>query len=80
MEEMPIPYGFIPKYRKKVLYGKLKSDVRDIISTLCRYKDVGITDGVVCEDHIYLSVAILPKYSISEFMVYLIRKEYANDI
>ena len=29
---------FIPKYRKKVLYGKLKVDVRDIISTLCRYK------------------------------------------
>ena len=28
---------FIPKYRKKVLYGKLKADVRDIISTLCRY-------------------------------------------
>ncbi len=33
---------FIPKYRKKVLYGKLKADVRDIISTLCRYKDVEI--------------------------------------
>ena len=27
---------FIPKYRKKVLYGKLKADVREIISTLCR--------------------------------------------
>ena len=56
---------FIPKYRKKVLYGKLKADVRDIISTLCRYKDVEIIDGAVCEDHIYLSVAIPPKYSIS---------------
>ena len=31
---------FIPKYRKKVLYGKLKADVREIISTLCRYKEV----------------------------------------
>ncbi len=31
---------FIPKYRKKVLYGKLKTDVREIISTLCRYKDI----------------------------------------
>lgn len=37
---MPIPYSFIPKYRKKVLYGKLKTDVREIISTLCRYKDI----------------------------------------
>lgn len=62
---------FILKYRKKVLYGKLKADVRDIISTLCRYKDVEIIDGAVCEDHIHLSVAIPPKYSISKFMGYL---------
>lgn len=59
---------FIPKYRKKVLYGKLKADVRDIISTLCRYKDV---EGEVCENHMHLSVAIPPKYSISKFMGYL---------
>ena len=62
---------FIPKYRKKILYGKLKADVRDIISTLCRYKDVEIIDGAVCEDHVHLSVAIPPKYSISKFMGYL---------
>ena len=62
---------FIPKHKKKVLYGKLKADVRDIISTLCRYKDVEIIDGAVCEDHIHLSVAIPPKYSISKLMGYL---------
>lgn len=69
--EMPIPYCFIPKYRKKILYGKLKADVRDIISTLCRYKDVEIIDDAVCEDHVHLSVAIPPQYSISKFMGYL---------
>ena len=31
---------FIPKYRKKKLFGQLKLDVREIISTLCRYKEV----------------------------------------
>ena len=62
---------FIPKYRKKVLYGKLKEDVRDIIATLCRYKNVEIIDGAVCSDHIHLSEAIPPKYSISKFMGYL---------
>lgn len=57
--------SFVPKYRKKVLYGKLKADVRDIIFTLCRYKkDVEIIDDFVCKDYIYLSVAIPPKYSI----------------
>ena len=62
---------FIPKYRKKILYGKLKNDVREIIAILCKYKDVQIIDGAVCEDHIHLSVAIPPKISISSFMGYL---------
>ena len=31
---------FIPKHRKKVLYGQLRNDVREILSTLCKYKDV----------------------------------------
>lgn len=56
---------FIPKYRKKVLCGKLRTDVREIISTLCRYKDVEIIDGAVCEGYIHLSVAMPPKISIS---------------
>ncbi len=51
---------FIPKYRKKVLYGKLRNDVREIISILCKYKDVEIIDGTVCGDHIHLSVAYRP--------------------
>ena len=33
---------FIPKYRKKILYGRVRNDVREIISTLCKYKDVDI--------------------------------------
>lgn len=68
---MPIPYCFIPKYRKKVLYGKVKEDVREIKNTLCRYKNVEIIAGAVCIDHVHISVAIPPKISISEFMGYL---------
>ena len=62
---------FIPKYRKKILYGRVKNDVREIISTLCKYKDVDIIAGAVCVDHIHLSVAIPPKISISNIMGYL---------
>lgn len=42
---------FIPKYRQKVLYGKVKADVREIIRTLCQYKKVKIIEGAVCADH-----------------------------
>ena len=38
---------FIPKYRKKVLYGKIREDVREILSILCKYKNVKIIAEVV---------------------------------
>ena len=62
---------FIPKYRKKVLFGKIKAEVQDIIRTLCRYNKVDIVSGAVCSDHIHLCLSIPPKLSVSEFMGYL---------
>ena len=62
---------FIPKYRKKVLYGKVRDDIREIIKTLCKYKRVEIIAGAVCSDHVHLCVSIPPKLSVSEFVGYL---------
>ena len=62
---------FIPKYRKKVLYGKIREDVREIIKTLCDYKKVEIISGAVCIDHVHMCVSIPPKMRVSEFMGYL---------
>lgn len=62
---------FIPKYRKKQLYGRLKEDVREAISKLCKYKNVEIIEGAVCPDHVHLCVSIPPKLSVSQFMGYL---------
>ena len=71
---------FIPKYRKKTLYGQVRKDVREIIKVLCKYKKVEIVEGAVCVDHVHLCVSIPPKLSVSSFMGYLIRKEYTHDI
>ena len=62
---------FIPKYRKKQLYGRLSEDVRDVIKMLCQYKGVEIVEGAVCVDHVHLCVCIPPKMSVSSFMGYL---------
>ena len=62
---------FIPKYRKQVLYGQVREDIREIIRTLCKYKDVEIISGAVCIDHVHLCVSIPPKMSVSSFMGYL---------
>ena len=62
---------FIPKYRKKKLYGMVRDDVREIIRTLCKYKKVEIIAGAVCADHVHLCVSIPPKLSVSDFVGYL---------
>ena len=62
---------FIPKYRRKVLYGRVKEDIREILRTLCGYKKVEIVEGAVCADHVHLCVSIPPKLSVSDFMGYL---------
>ena len=62
---------FIPKYRKKQLYGRLREDVRSIIKSLCAYKNVEIVEEAVCSDHVHLCVCIPPKMSVSSFMGYL---------
>ena len=69
--EMPIPYSVYSQISKKILYGKVRDDVREIISTFYKYKDVVIIAGAVCIDHVHLSVAIPPKFSVSNFMGYL---------
>lgn len=61
----------IPKYRRKVLYGKVKADIREILRTLCRYKKVEIIEGAVRPDHVHLCLSIPPKIMVSQFVGYL---------
>ena len=62
---------FIPKYRRKTMYGRLRKDVREILKTLCEYKKVEIIEGAVCADHVHLCVSVPPKLRVSEFVGYL---------
>ena len=62
---------FIPKYRRKIMYGELKKDLVEIIKKLCEMKQVQIIEGKVCKDHVHMYVAIPPKMSVSDFMAYL---------
>ena len=62
---------FIPKYRRKEIYGKLRSDIGQIIRQLCSYKGVEIMEAHAMPDHIHMLVRIPPKIAISNFMGYL---------
>jgi REP element-mobilizing transposase RayT len=62
---------FAPKYRRQIIYGKLKTDVAQILSTLCKRKGIEIIEAECCKDHVHMLVRIPPKYSVSEIMGYL---------
>ena len=62
---------FIPKYRRKAIYGQYREDFREIIRNLCRYKGIEIIEGHMMPDHVHLLLSIPPKYSVSEIMGYL---------
>ena len=62
---------FIPKYRRKEIYGKLRSDIGQIIRQLCSYKGVEIMEAHAMPDHIHMLVRIPPKIAVSNFMGYL---------
>jgi len=62
---------FAPKYRRQIIYGKIKGDIGKIIRTLCDYKKVEIIEANACPDHIHMLVSIPPKMSVSSFMGYL---------
>ena len=62
---------FAPKYRRQIIYGKIKNDIGKILRMLCERKGVEIIEAEACSDHIHMLVSIPPKISISSFMGYL---------
>ena len=62
---------FAPKYRRKVAYGKIKQDIANILSMLCKRKGVKIVEAEICPDHVHMLVEIPPSISVSYFVGYL---------
>lgn len=62
---------FAPKYRRQIIYGKLKMDIGMILRKLCERKGVEIIEANACRDYIHMLVSIPPKISVSYFMGYL---------
>ncbi len=56
---------FVPKYRKKKLYGKLRSRMGDMLRELCRQREVELLEGHLMPDHVHMCLSIPPKFSVS---------------
>lgn len=62
---------FAPKYRRQIIYKKLKKDIGEIIRMLCARKDIEIIEAEACADHIHMLIKIPPKMSVSSAIGYL---------
>ena len=70
---------WIPKYRRKELYGKRREVVVRTIKKWARIKGVEILEGHALRDHIHLCLAIPPKYSVAG-MIGLLKGKSASDV
>lgn len=61
----------VPKYRKKIIYGKYRSELGRIIRELCERKNIQIIEAGACIDHIHMCLSIAPKYSVSKIVGYI---------
>ena len=62
---------FIPKYRRKVLYGQLRKHLGEIFRRLARQKECEILEGHLMPDHVHILISIPPKYAVAQVMGYL---------
>jgi putative transposase len=61
----------LPKYRKKVLYGKIRRRIGEILRDLSRQKGITVEEGNAVSDHIHMLLSVPPKYSIAMVIGYL---------
>ena len=62
---------FAPKYRRQIIYGRIKEDIGKILRDLLTRKNIKRIEAELCPDHIHMLIEIPPKYSVSEIMGYL---------
>src|SRR3990172_8428367 len=62
---------FIPKYRRKVLYGELRRHLGEVFRRLAEHRDSRIEEGHLMADHVHMMIRIPPKYAVSQVVGYI---------
>ena len=62
---------FIPKYRRKVLYGQLRRHLGEVFRRLARQKESEIEEGHMAADHVHMMISIPPKYAVSQVVGFI---------
>ena len=62
---------WIPKYRRKVLFGKIRIYLGDVFHKLAKQRESRILEGHLCKDHVHMYIAIPPKYSVAQVVGFI---------
>ena len=62
---------FIPKCRRKVLYGRLRKHLGEVFRKLASQRECRIEEGHLMPDHVHMLVSIPPKYSVSQIVGFI---------
>ena len=62
---------FIPKRRKKLIFGKLRKHIGEVLHDLANQKESAIVEGHLMLNHIHLCISIPPKYSVSHVVGFI---------
>ena len=62
---------FIPKCRRKTLYGELRQHLGEVFRKLAGQKESRIEEGHLLPDHVHMMIAIPPKYAVSQVIGFI---------
>ena len=62
---------FIPKYRKKAIFGQIRNELGEVFRRLARQKESIIEEGHLMPDHVHMMISIPPKYSVSQVIGFI---------
>ncbi len=68
---VPFLPSWIPKYRKKVLYGQLRKELGPVLRELAAQKESEVIEGQLVVDHVHMLISIPPKYSVAQVVGYI---------
>ena len=62
---------FIPKYRKKAIFGQIRRDLGEVLKRLAQQKESRIEEGHLMSDDVHMMISIPPKYAVSQVVGYI---------
>ena len=62
---------WIPKCRRKILYGRIRKHLGEVIRELARQRESQVLEGHLCPDHVHVYIAIPPKYAVAQVVGYI---------